>query len=156
MSVTPETNGAAPLPGDGLAPCCAPALKPPAPSKKKGLFGLDNRYLAPLLITLLLLARWKFYRITEDHPAPLLSKLTFGLVTTYSPTFVAILIAIGMELVLARLLTGKWPHLASAYISGISVGILIRSPDLWPYVLCSAITIASKYAIRVRGRHLWN
>ncbi len=35
-----------------------------------------------------------------------------------------------MELILGRLLIGKWPHLASAYISGISVGILIRSPCL--------------------------
>ena len=44
---------------------------------------------------------------------------------------------------------GKWPHLASAYITGISVGILIRSPAFWPYVLCSLISITSKYAIRV-------
>jgi hypothetical protein len=57
---------------------------------------------------------------------------------------------------LGRLITGKWPHLASAYITGISVGILIRSPAFWPYVLCSLISITSKYAIRWRGRHLWN
>ena len=30
---------------------------------------------------------------------------------------------------------GRWPHPASAYISGISVGILVRSPFLWPYAL---------------------
>ena len=30
-------------------------------------------------------------------------------------------------------LSGKWPHLASAYITGISVGILVRSPAFWPY-----------------------
>ena len=29
---------------------------------------------------------------------------------------------------------GKWPNLASAYISGISVGILVRSPAVWPYL----------------------
>src|SRR5262249_1448544 len=68
----------------------------------------------------------------------------------------AIASSIVMELVLARLFTGKWPHLASAYITGISVGILIRSPALWPYMLCSLISITSKYAIRWRGRHLWN
>jgi Na+-translocating ferredoxin:NAD+ oxidoreductase RnfD subunit len=27
---------------------------------------------------------------------------------------------------------------------------------VWPYALCSAIAITSKYAIRWRGRHLWN
>src|SRR5262249_18358950 len=26
----------------------------------------------------------------------------------------------------------------------------------WPYALCSAISIISKYVLRVNGRHLWN
>ena len=60
------------------------------------------------------------------------------------------------ELVLGRLFIGKWPHLASAYISGISVGILVRSPAFWPYALCALISIMSKYVLRVQGRHLWN
>ena len=59
-------------------------------------------------------------------------------------------------MVLGRLFSGKWPHLASAYISGISVGMLVRSPEFWPYALCSAISITSKYVLRVDGRHLWN
>jgi Na+-translocating ferredoxin:NAD+ oxidoreductase RnfD subunit len=58
--------------------------------------------------------------------------------------------------VLARLYRGQWPHLASAYISGISVGILVRSPAFWPYALCSTLAITSKYVLRIRGRHLWN
>ena len=61
-----------------------------------------------------------------------------------------------VELLLGRLLWGKWPHLASAYISGISVGMLVRSPEFWPYALCAAISITSKYVLRVDGRHLWN
>src|SRR6185295_2260162 len=60
------------------------------------------------------------------------------------------------ELILGRLTYGRWPHPASAYITGISVGILVRSPFLWPYVLASLISIASKYVLRVNGRHLWN
>ena len=32
-------------------------------------------------------------------------------------------------------LFGKWPNLASAYITGISVGILVRSPAFWPYAI---------------------
>ena len=47
-------------------------------------------------------------------------------------------------------------HPASAYISGISVGILVRSPAFWPYALCAAISIMSKYVLRVKGRHIWN
>jgi Na+-transporting NADH:ubiquinone oxidoreductase subunit NqrB len=60
------------------------------------------------------------------------------------------------ELVLGRFFLGKWPHLASAYITGISVGILVRSPAYWPFALCSLIAITSKYVLRYKGRHLWN
>ena len=102
--------------------------------------GFDTRFLAPILITCILLG----------------GQLSFGFLESYTKTALAILTAISMEMVLARLFTGKWPHLASAYISGISVGILIRSPAIWPYALCSMISITSKYLLRVRGRHIWN
>ena len=36
------------------------------------------------------------------------------------------------------------------------MGILVRSTALWPFAWCSATSIVSKYAIRWRGRHLWN
>ncbi|HEV2912517.1 MAG TPA: hypothetical protein VGX92_04295 [Pyrinomonadaceae bacterium] len=103
-------------------------------------FRFDNRFLAPILITCILLG----------------GQLSFGMLESYTQTGLAILTAIFMELVLSRLFTGKWPHLASAYISGISVGILVRSPAIWPYALCSMISITSKYLLRVRGRHIWN
>src|SRR4051794_25453660 len=159
MSATPVPPANGPL--DPLTP--NPSLpmrergeQEPTPRKKRR-FRFDNRFLAPILITCILVAGWRFYGITENLPAPWLSTLTSGQVTTYSPTFVAILVAIGMELFLGKLVTGKWPHLASAYISGISVGILVRSTEtIWPYIVCSLISIASKYAIRFRGRHLWN
>jgi len=103
-------------------------------------FGIDSRYLAPLLITTILLV----------------GQITFGFLESWSRTFLAILTAIVVELVVVRVLYGKWPHLASAYVSGISVGILVRSPAFWPYALCAAISITSKYVLRLRGRHLWN
>ena len=99
-----------------------------------------NRYLPPLFITGILI----------------IAHLTFGILEAYERTFVAIVTAIAVELVLGKITYGKWPHPASAYISGISVGILIRSPFLWPYVLASVISIVCKYVLRVRGRHLWN
>ena len=103
-------------------------------------FSLENRYLAPLFITTILLV----------------GQLSFGILESWSRTFLAIGASVLIELALGRLVTGQWPNLASAYISGISVGILIRSPFFWPYALCSAISITSKYVIRWRGRHLWN
>jgi len=102
--------------------------------------GFDKRYLAPILVTIVLVA----------------GQVTFGFLESWSRTMLAIGTAIAVELVLARLFAGAWPHLASSYISGISVGMLIRSPFIWPYALCSAIAIVSKYVLRVDGRHIWN
>jgi enediyne biosynthesis protein E5 len=114
---------------------------PSASADKAGrTFGIDKRYLAPILVTIVLLV----------------GQLTFGFLESWSRTFLAIATSIAVELALGRLFSGQWPHLASAYISGISVGMLIRSPEMWPYALCSALAITSKYLIRVDGRHLWN
>src|SRR3954468_24270431 len=92
-----------------------------ASRERRAAFRFDNRFLPPVFITCILLV----------------GQLTFGILESYEKTALAILTAIGMELVLGRIFTGRWPHLASAYISGISVGILIRSPAIWPYALCS-------------------
>ena len=100
----------------------------------------DQRYIAPLFISFILLVGHLFYGILES----------------YERTALAIVAALVTELVLGRIFFGKWLNLASAYISGISVGILIRSPAFWPYALCSVLSIMSKYVLRVKGRHLWN
>lgn len=121
-------------------PIGAPIVPPPAPARWKSFLSLDNRYLAPALITCILLA----------------GHLSFGILESYEKTLLAIGVSILAELVLGRIFYRKWPNLASAYITGISVGILIRSPAFWPYALCSAISITSKYVLRVKGRHLWN
>jgi Na+-translocating ferredoxin:NAD+ oxidoreductase RnfD subunit len=101
---------------------------------------IDNRYLPPFFITTILLV----------------GQLSFGLLESLSRTILAIGTAMLFDLVLGRIVYGKTPNLASAYITGISVGILVRSPEHWPYALTSAIAITSKYAIRWHGRHLWN
>jgi Na+-translocating ferredoxin:NAD+ oxidoreductase RnfD subunit len=103
-------------------------------------FSIENRYLAPLFITTILLA----------------GQLSFGVLESFTRTLLAIATAILFELVLGRMTFGKYPNLASAYITGISVGILVRSPEFWPYALTSALAITSKYVLRWKGRHLWN
>src|SRR5215211_7664316 len=112
------------------------ALDVPARSRIR----FDNRYIAPLFITFILLAGHLFYGILES----------------YERTALAIVAALVTELVLGRIFFGKWLNLSSAYISGISVGILLRSPAFWPFALCSVISVMSKYVLRVKGRHLWN
>ena len=84
------------------------------------------------------------------------AQLSFGVLESYSRTLLAIVTALVTELIVGRLYWGKWPNLASGYVSGISVGILVRSPAMWPYALGSVLSIISKYVLRVKGRHLWN
>ena len=112
---------------------------PPARNWRR-LLSLENRFIPPIFITLILL----------------IGNLSFGILESYTKTLLAIGSATAAELILGRIVTGKWPHLASAYITGISVGILIRSPAFWPYALCSVIAITSKYVVRVKGRHIFN
>jgi hypothetical protein len=119
----------------GVSANATPAMQGARPTRR-----VDQRFLAPLLISCVLVV----------------GQITFGFLESWSRTFLAITTAIVTELVVVRALYGKWPHLASAYVSGISVGILVRSPAFWPYALCAAISIVSKYVLRVRGRHIWN
>lgn len=117
----------------------------------------DARFHAPLLVTAILAMGDAAFNILENHPAPAwLATATHGVVMEYSPTFVAIVATILAEILLGRFFWGKFPHLASAYISGISAGILIKSSSLWPFVLCALISITSKYVLRIGDRHIWN
>jgi enediyne biosynthesis protein E5 len=116
----------------------ATASVPMNPPKKR--FKFDQRYVAPIFITCILVY----------------ADLTTNVLESPWKTGLAILAAIAAEMILGRVYHGSWPHLASAYITGISVGILIRSPQWWPYVACSVISIMSKYVLRWRGRHIWN
>src|SRR6266705_1187521 len=87
-----------------------------AAPRPRRVFSVDNRFLPPLLITCILLA----------------AHLSFGVLESYQRTALAIGAAIVTELVMGRMTYGQSPHPASAYITGISVGILTRSPFYWP------------------------
>ncbi len=117
----------------------------------------DPKLHAPALITAVLALGDASAGILEtQHAAPWLVSLTDGAVVEYSPTFLTIGVTLLTELLVGRFFWGKWPNLTSAYISGISAGILIKSPVLWPFLLCGMISITSKYVLRVYNRHLWN
>ncbi|MBI2808641.1 MAG: hypothetical protein HYX68_26935 [Planctomycetes bacterium] len=116
---------------------------PPGPGatpKPGGWFLKVKPFLAPMLITIILLVGDLQYRILQS----------------YWYTALAIGTSVALEIVLSYIAVGRFPHLASAYITGISVGILVQTPDWFPFVLCSMLSISSKYALRVKGRHLWN
>jgi Na+-translocating ferredoxin:NAD+ oxidoreductase RnfD subunit len=104
--------------------------------RPKGYF----QYVPPAFITLLLF----------------IGQLSFQMLDNYIYIVVSICTAIITEIVLSKLLLGKMKSFASAYITGISVGILIRSTMIWPYIITAVLSIMSKYVLRYKGRHLWN
>ncbi|HRO44328.1 hypothetical protein [Agriterribacter sp.] len=98
------------------------------------------QYIPPAFITLILLV----------------GQFTFGILDSYVTLVAAIATSMIAEIILARVVLGTWKNLASAYITGISVGILIRSNVIWPYVVTALLSILSKYVFRYKDRHLWN
>lgn len=129
-STVPSTAADTPVPSGPAAPIAESTPR----------WKIDPRYWPPILVTLILLG----------------GDASFGVLESWNKTGLAIGTAIATEAVLSRLVYKRWPHLASAYITGISVGMLVRSPYFWPYALCSAISIMSKYVLRVGNRHIWN
>jgi enediyne biosynthesis protein E5 len=99
-----------------------------------------QKYMGPLFISLILVV----------------GHLSFGILEGFENIIIAIITSIAIDLIAGRLFTGKWKSPASAYISGISVSILVRSTFIWPYIVTAAISILSKYVIRYKGRHIWN
>src|SRR5690606_15635612 len=74
----------------------------PGPDVRLGRprFAFDKRYLAPVLVTIVLLG----------------GQLTFGFLESWSRTALAIATAMVLELAFGKAFLGKWPHLASAYV----------------------------------------
>ena len=103
---------------------------------------IDPRYLIAFLITLVLLAAQFRYHL-------------FG-------GYERLVLALGTCLVTEALLSwfdrGRVVNLLSAYISGISLTLLLKPQGgaLWPFALGGFIAIASKYVLRYRDNHLWN
>src|SRR5438132_463637 len=103
---------------------------------------LDPRYLVSFLITLVLV----------------LGEARYGILGGYDRLAVALGVCVATELALSRWLRGRFANPQSAYITGISLALLIkpRVDLLWPFALGGFLAIASKYVLQYRGRHLWN
>src|SRR5437016_7370018 len=106
------------------------------------LGGLDPRYPVSFLITLILV----------------LGEARYGILGGYDRLATALGVCVATELALSWWLRGGFANVASAYITGISLALLIkpRADLLWPFALGGFLAIASKYVLRYRGRHLWN
>src|SRR5687768_572261 len=103
---------------------------------------VDPRYLIAFLITLVLVT----------------AQLRYHMFGGYERLALSLAVCLATEAVLSWFDRGKVVNLLSAYISGISLTLLIKPQGgaLWPFVLGGFIAISSKYVLRYRDNHLWN
>lgn len=103
---------------------------------------VDPRYLVSFLITLVLV----------------MGEARYGILGGYDRLATSLGVCVATELLLSRLIRGRFASPQSAYISGISLALLLKPQAglLWPFALGGFLAIASKYVLTYRGRHLWN
>ena len=103
---------------------------------------IDPRYLIAFLITLVLVA----------------AQLRYHMFGGYERLALSLAVCLATEAVLSWFDRGKVVNLLSAYISGISLTLLIKPQGgaLWPFALGGFLAISSKYVLRYRDNHLWN
>ena len=103
---------------------------------------LDPRYLIAFLITLVLLV----------------AEFRYQAIGGYQRLGLALLTCTITEAILSWFVRGKVVNLQSAYISGISLTLLLKPQGalLWPFALGGFLAIASKYVLRYHDQHLWN
>jgi enediyne biosynthesis protein E5 len=103
---------------------------------------LDPRYLIAFLITLVLVA----------------AQLRYHMFGGYDRLALALSVCLATEALLSWFDRGKIVNLLSAYISGISLTLLIKPQGgaLWPFAVGGVLAISSKYVLRYRDNHLWN
>lgn len=103
---------------------------------------IDPRYLIAFLITLVLVA----------------AQLRYHLFGGYDRLALALAVCMATESLLSWFDRGKIVNLQSAYISGISLTLLLKPQGgaLWPFALGGFLAISSKYVLRYRDNHLWN
>ena len=123
------------------APAAAQALHAPAGARRFWA-NLSPRWLITGLITLILVV----------------GEAVYGVLGGYERLATALGCAMLTELVLSRLVRGRFANVQSAYISGVSMSLLTKPQAalLWPFALGGSLAIASKYVLTWRGRHLWN
>ncbi|NUQ20636.1 MAG: hypothetical protein HOQ09_06715 [Gemmatimonadaceae bacterium] len=103
---------------------------------------IDPRYLITFLITLVLVA----------------AQLRYQMFGGYERIATALGVCVATEAALSWFDRGRVVNLQSAYISGISLSLLLKPQGyaLWPFAIGGFLAISSKYVLRYRDNHLWN
>ncbi|MCA9001729.1 MAG: hypothetical protein KDB61_07395 [Planctomycetes bacterium] len=112
------------------------------PKQEAGSWVPSPKTLITLLITLILvIGEWQY-----------------GVMGGYEKLAITLGTCVATEALLSWFLLGRRPGIQSAYITGTSLSLLLRPAGglIWPFVVAAILSIASKYVLRHRGRHLWN
>src|SRR5438046_10271131 len=90
---------------------------------------LDPRYLVSFLITLVLV----------------LGEARYGILGGYDRLAISLGVCVATELALARLVGGRGAALQSAYVTGISLALILktRAGLLWPFALVALLAFSS-------------
>jgi len=68
----------------------------------------------------------------------------------------AILTSLATQAVCSRIWRLPATDLRSPLITGLSLSLLLRADEAWVHALAAAIGIASKFVLRIDGKHIWN
>jgi len=68
----------------------------------------------------------------------------------------AILTSLATQALCSRLWGLPAIDLRSPLITGLSLSLLLRADEAWVHALAAAIGIASKFVLRLDGKHIWN
>jgi enediyne biosynthesis protein E5 len=120
----------------GSAPAPVAALRRGA----GGITALDPRLLQILFLGILL-AAGAWFRDFSIRPAQIV--LTFAA-------------AVGCQGLLARITGQSSPSYRSAFITALSITLLLRSDNLFAHPIAAAAAITSKFLLRVRAKHVFN
>ena len=80
--------------------------------------------------------------------------IDFGAKPLYSA--LAVVSALATQIICSRLSGHDEIDLRSALITGLSLSLLLRADTAWLPAIAGVIAIASKFVLRLDGRHVWN
>lgn len=98
-------------------------------------------------------ARW--FQIAGQSIILLVGLVAFDFRLTLFQAAAAIGAALGAQAVGTALIANRFDW-KSALITGLSLCLLLRANDVWPFAVAALVGVGSKFALRRNGRHVFN
>lgn len=69
---------------------------------------------------------------------------------------IVILTCLAVQAVWIHFKTKDWTGLKSALVSAMSICLMMQANSIWTFVLAAAISIGSKFFLKINGKHIFN